>query len=314
MTAVAGIRPVIVTGAPRSGTTLLYRLLDGVPGIFNFLDEGYFFEVLHDLGPAGRAAFLRLHQEAPVAELVRAAAERMLFTFFDDGYAQTSGTVNVQRVDVDFDAGVLAKTLDEARAAGGATTVERLWHAWLLAFMRAMGADPASTRFAVLKSPDYGRSGLAVHETLTDPRVLLVVRDPIYAIDSLKRSRAMRRTREVNAFELLRVIGEYHRLVENSRALAAHHAQRTLVVRYEDLVAGTPTVMGSVAAFVGTPLDPAMLTPTINRAPWYGLSSFHRLEGVSTASTLRKIETLAPWEIRFIRAELAEFFQRFGYS
>src|SRR5574338_1316125 len=50
--------PLILSGPPRSGTTLFSALLDGHSEINWFVDEGYFFEHLHVLGPENFGRFV----------------------------------------------------------------------------------------------------------------------------------------------------------------------------------------------------------------------------------------------------------------
>src|SRR5262245_11122534 len=51
--------PLIMSGPPRSGTTMFSALLDGHPDINWFLDEGFFFEHLHNHGSHFVADFVR---------------------------------------------------------------------------------------------------------------------------------------------------------------------------------------------------------------------------------------------------------------
>lgn len=313
-------RPVLISGPSRSGTTLLYRLLDDVPGTFNFLDEGYFFEILHDLGADHQDLFTGLHRAAPVDALVDGARERMVFTFLDEGYVQRGGTVNLQQEDVPFDADWLAGELKDLQGGGldgpapGDLDPVRLWHRWVRAFMAAMGKDPASVGTVFLKSPDYGRTAATGLELLPAAKALLIVRDPRYAIDSLKRSRQLRDERPLTPFRLAATLREYRRFLELSQGLRDRVPDRVHLVRYEDLARDTDGTMRDVAAFLDLPFTDAMLTPTIVGRPWHGLSSYHRFDDVSTKSLDRELAALEDWEVAYISEQLAEFDRAFGYG
>jgi len=59
------LRPLLLSGAPRSGTTLIYTLFDSHPEILWLVSEGYLFEYLHDIRPHNAPLFVRAARGSP---------------------------------------------------------------------------------------------------------------------------------------------------------------------------------------------------------------------------------------------------------
>ena len=50
--------PLVISGAPRSGTSLLYNLFDGHSDVSFLMIEGYLFEKLYDMGASNANLFV----------------------------------------------------------------------------------------------------------------------------------------------------------------------------------------------------------------------------------------------------------------
>ncbi|MCM8790610.1 MAG: sulfotransferase [Candidatus Omnitrophica bacterium] len=307
------LAPVVISGAKRSGTTLLQYLFDSVPKVHTLLEESYFLEYLYDIEGWGLEHFLKLQKYAPLDELVTGSIKRSLFHVFEDGYAP-KGTINMQHIDIRYDMERLSKSLEEDRILLDGT-VKSVWDMWVRAMIRARGYDEAAFDFAVVKSPDYGKSALMALKYLDSSKVIIVVRNPLYAIDSLKKSRQLRREKELHAFELLRVTADYD-LLKRSMMLIDRSglSGRVMVIQYEHLVSTPEETMKKVAAFLGMAFDPSMCKPTLNGKDWNGESSFETFKGISNSPLKRGITTLSKWEVAFVKEALKDFCSYFGYT
>jgi Sulfotransferase family len=306
------LRPVVITGAKRSGTTLIQTLLDTTPGVFNLLDESYLLEYVYDLGDENLGTFLKLFKELSNEELFDAVKKRDLFHFFEQGYT-LKGTVNKQHIDVQYDFKAMYSELESLREYYDGT-VQSLWRNWTKAIIKAMYKDSSQFEVGLFKSPDYGKSAIAAFKYFDDPHVIIVVRDPCYAIDSLKKSRQIRKEKEFYLFELLNVINDHKFLCKIVKELmATGNKSKIKIIKYEEFVVNYKNQIKSIAEFIGVPFDDKMLEPTFNGHLWGGESSFHKYESVSVKSAQRKIETLTEWEQSFINKELIEFNNYFGY-
>ncbi|MCP3898946.1 MAG: sulfotransferase [Desulfobacteraceae bacterium] len=306
------LRPVVITGAKRSGTTLLQTLLDTTPGIFNLLDESYLLEYVHDLGEENLETFLQLFKQLSTEQLFEAVKKRDLFHFFEQGYT-FKGTVNKQHIEVKYDFKAMFQELELSQGQYD-NTIQSLWRNWTKAIMKSLNKGKTQFEIGLFKSPDYGKSAVEVFKHFDDPRVFIVVRHPCYAIDSLKRSRQIRKEKELNLFELFNVINDHKFLLSVVKDLTAtDNKSKIKVIKYENFVADYQNQMRDIAEFIGVSFDKKMLEPTFNGSSWGGAGSFHTHESVSTKSTERKIETLTEWEQDFVNKELIEFNSYFGY-
>ncbi|MBD3426548.1 MAG: hypothetical protein GF409_04900 [Candidatus Omnitrophica bacterium] len=305
--------PVIINGAKRSGNTLLQYLLDSVPGVFTFLDECYFLEYLYDIGEENIQSFVEIQKTANVKDLFESTRKRSLFHFYEQGYSP-KGTVNTQHINVEYDLDKLISTLDEMQKKMD-DNVLSVWEYWVSAVMRSMGQRIDNKDFTVFKCPDYGKSMLSAIKYLNDPKVIVMVRDPLYAIDSLKRSREIRNEKRLYLFELFNVINNYKFLLETLNNINESKSKdRVMVIRYEDLTRNPLSVMQNLAGFTGIPFHPNMLEATLNGEKWYGESSFSKFNGISTESTTRDIRALNAWERGYITDQLKDFNGYFGYE
>lgn len=308
------IMPVFISGAKRSGTTLLQRLFDAIPGTFNFMDEAYILEYLYDIGEENIPSFIDIQKTADIDRLVDASRARQLFPFFEKGYTQGGGVVNKQHFDVKFDLDRLKEKFKAGRQDidGG---LESVWDLWVGSFLSGMGYDGKKVKMVFSKSPDYGKAALIALKHFRDPRIIMMVRDPRHAIDSLKRSRQLRKEKELHLFELLNVINDYKFLKYACDEIVRRKwSSKVMVVRYEDLVSEPKKVMSDVARFIGAEFNEKMLDPTFNGQKWLGESSFEAMNGISDSSLKRGLSVLTDWEVGYINRQLKDVMGHFGYQ
>jgi hypothetical protein len=307
-------KTVIICGAKRSGTTLIERLLDDIDHSFSFLDELFFFEYLYDIGEENVEAFIDIHRKAGAQELIDAVKKRQIFLFFEQGYSQGPGTVNKQKVPVRFEMKILEEELRQGLKLGGINTITDIWYLWVRAFCRGMHYDYQSIKAVVMKSPDYGKSVVTGNKYLFDPKIIIIVRNPYYAVDSLKRSREMRGLK-LHALELINVLRDYGLLLNTIQDIECDQKKRqnTVIVKYERFLQNPKKTMRTIAGLMSIPFSNKFMKPTMNGSPWYGLSSFEKFNGISTKPSTRKIQTLNDWEIDLIKTHLQPFFRYFNY-
>ena len=309
------LKTVIICGAKRSGTTLVERLLDNIESSFSFLDELHFFEYLYDIGEKNLQAFIDIHKNADFHELIEAVKLRQIFVFFEEGYSQGPGTVNKQKVPVQFDMNLLLEELRRGFKVDKLNTIADIWNLWVKAFCKGMFYDYDSIKNVIMKSPDYGKSAIAGYKYLKNVKVIFIIRNPFHAIDSLKRSREMRGLK-LHAFELINVFRDYNLLLHTIQHIERNEKKRqnSFIIKYEDFLQNPKKKMRSLADFISIPFSQALMEPTMNGRPWYGLSSFDIMNGISKKPLSRKIKTLNDWEIDAIKSHLKAFFRYFNYS
>ncbi len=145
--------PLIISGAPRSGTSLLYNLFDGHPEVNWLVDEGFLFEYLDDIGAGSVEVFLDAVPD-DVDTLVDGLRDKQVIPPLHLPYLQSvkRGSVSEVAIDAPWDEDAFRAVLARPREPG----VAGLWRWLVAACLAGMGESPKT--FACMKSPDYGKS------------------------------------------------------------------------------------------------------------------------------------------------------------
>jgi hypothetical protein len=298
--------PLIVSGAPRSGTSLLYNLFDQHPDVSWLVEEGFLFEYLHDLGRDGLAVWLDSMPSDPDA-LIAGLRDKQIIPPAHVTYIQSKerGSVSEVEIRAPWDEAMFRAAI----AAPFARDIPGVWRHLVGALLAGLG-QPAR-RYACLKSPDYAKSTSSALDLVPAARAVVIVRDPLFALDSLKRSREMRGAKLMTWPLLAQAVRSFQQM--HARIEAADQ-RRFRAVRYETLIAQPDTVMRELAAWLDIPFSPTLLQPTMHGQRWPGISSFRKTEGIETAPSERGIQSLTAEEQSLIRRHLADLRLRFGYA
>ena len=251
--------PILVCGAPRSGTTLLRDLLDGHPSLAVLPSEGKFFGPARDRSGAGR----RSEASADGREwLQRLANPNHQQPFWLLGRSDPAGSPYVR-----FARAFLA--WDDVLA--DFDRVRRVQPAVALAL--ATG-EAAGLRHYVDKTPGYEFHLRSIWSQVPAAKVIQVVRDP--AAVAASHAAGLRRTGlpAVSAARVLR--NTAGSLAAGWRAGRFAPEGQFLVVRYEDLCGRRAETMAGVARFLGLEWDAGLMRPTIMGHPAEPNSSFHQ--------------------------------------
>jgi hypothetical protein len=299
--------PVVISGAPRSGTTLLYNLFDGHPDISWLVTEGYFFEYLYDTGIEHGWIYAAL-AAGGIDQLVEGIRDRDVLPRVHGGYRQVNaGTMQTA---IEYEVPWSEAAFRQSLASGSYGSAQELWSTLARACLAGLGE--AERRYVCLKSPDYGKSAFAALTTLPSAKAIILLRDPLAAIDSLKFTRAKRKTKLLTWPTLAIVIGNYLRMLEQS---ARQPRERLKIVRYEDLVEATEATMRDVAAWLGVPFLPSLTVPSFQGRSWSGHSSRRLTDGgIDRGLAGREVEHLTANERRVIVEALAGPMAAHGYD
>lgn len=299
---------VIMSGPKRSGTTLLNRLFDSQDGIIDLNDEAFFWEHAYNYHRQGCSElFLDLFRMFPSRAVRDGFIDRDLLPWVEGVYRQDAVAESFRK-SFAFDAKVFLGRLDGLKQC---ENVQQVWHLLVTAYAAAMPRDYSGCDAAFIKAADYGRSILGGHAFLTDCKGLTIIRNPYFAIDSLKKSRAMRGQKLLHPFNLGEVILDYLFWWGH---LDAMRSADTLLLEYERLVMDPEPVMRRVAAHLGILFTDNLLRPTLLGEPWGGLSSFASTDGIDRQALARPLKVLDVDEVAFIGRSLAPMLERFGYT
>lgn len=293
--------PFIISGAPRSGTSLFYNLFDGHTAISWLALEGFFFEWLYSLGESSEC-LLSAFTSLPTADFLTGLRDKELMPRLEVPYRQSveSGTVSRQELEIPWDESALVAVLEQGLP--GVCDSAAMWGLLVAAYMAALG-QPVR-RYACLKSPDYAKSAISALRMDSRARAVVVLRDPLQALDSLKRSREMRGVKRLTWPVFATCLAEMRAMLDR---IEAAPAGRLRTVRFEDLVAAPDTVLRDVADWLDIVFEPCLLQPTMLGQAWPGLSSFALTEGIDKRVAKRPIAALNETELAVAQRALAGY-------
>ncbi len=298
--------PLIISGAPRSGTSLLYNLFDGHPDVSWLIDEGYLFDYLDDLGPLRAEIFLKA-MPRDVDALIVGLRDKQIMPPLHVAYIDnpSTGTIVDVQIETPWDEQRFRAALSKPREAG----FNGLWRYLAGAYLAGEGAP--ARRYACMKSPDFAKSARSALSLINSARAIIILRDPLHSIDSLKRSRQMRGAKLLTWPLLAQNAANF---LEMSDRLDEMKGGRLMILRYEDLTRNPEGTMRSVAQWLGIPYDPILVQPTMRGQSWPGISSFEATEGIDSAPAKRSIKALNADEVAFLRDVLAGYRTKYGFS
>jgi hypothetical protein len=280
--------PLLVCGHSKSGTSLLMSLLDGHPDVLVFPGETKYFRDIH-----GRPEFGTAEALLTQTRISRLAGDRHV--------ARELG-----RDHRAVDQGVFE---DELRALFAEPVPESdLLPAIVLAYARAIGESPR--RYWVEKTP---RNEHHLDTALTlwpGLKAIYIARDPrdIYASFRKKREKRGKRL-PVGTF-----VRRMHASLSIWGAFAERHPERSVSVRYEDLVREPRETTQQIANFLGIEWHSALVSPTQVGRHWGGNSMYGETHSdISPTPIGRYSVSLTRSEIRALEYRLRPVFERFSW-
>ena len=288
--------PLILSGPPRSGTTYFSALLDGHSQINWYLDEGFFFEHLNDLGDNGFQLFVDA-AKADSEGFIAGIRDRLIFP------PTHVPPIDFPDLKYHWSEDDFRKNLD----LKAVMTVRDLWTALVRAYNAGFGYQ--DRRFVCMKAPDYGRSVAGALRHCDEARGIIIVRTPLATLNSLKRSREKRGEKILTWPTLARCIAEMNNIPALIRAAGK---ERIRVVRYEDFIEDAGATMASLCEWLGIPMESACTKATMMGVDWTNNSSFDLPAGVSTAKAKRP-EMFTPAMKQYIHDATRPFREAFGY-
>ena len=283
---------IFVTGASRSGTTMLARILGNAGGLS--LKELHYFGDL--VAPDAIA-------DTVSREFAENAAAMLFARQSRDYWAKEPNAEDREK------AKAVVDTL-----ADDELVPSRLFAACIHALLEEAGKP-----FAIEQTPRNIYYAASLLDTYPGARVISVVRDPRAVLASQKARHKLRKLggSGVPIREVFRLLVNYHPVsmtrlwksaVNAAQALSAH--ERFFIVRYEDLVADDDAAFRELFAALGLKYHPAFLA-----VPHYGSSvtSHTSKEGLSKKSVDKWKENLNGTEIRYSEAATREERKAFDY-
>lgn len=272
--------PIFLTGVPRSGTTLLQRMLDAHP----------------DVAIAPETFFVRRFAERR-KHYGRLGDPRHLAKLLDDLIGTPEFT------EMDLEANPFRAMIDSISSPE--LEYSDVFGAWLEAFRVRRGK-----RFVGEKTPNHLLAMRRLEDWFPNARFVHIVRDPRAVAESWRNVPWTNGSLEADA-------EVWRRYLETSRRQPPRHAPYH-VVRYESLVARPEEAARAICATIGLSFDPAMLrfherevgALNVEREPWKA----DALKPLTESGADRWRERLTEDEIARIESVVWFEMRRAGYA
>ncbi len=287
---------IFVTGASRSGTTMLARLFGGHTSVLA-LQELHFFGELYE--PSDAARNLPENEMTRLAGIVVARHLRNLWAGKPTEAERREASNAVARL-----------APDEKTAAG-------VFAAAVYQLATGVGKQIACEQTP--RNVFYARTLL---ELYPQARFVHIVRDPRAVLASQKNRWTMRShgASHLPISEMVRNRVNYHPLTmgklwmrANEEALRLADHPRFKIVRFEDLAAAPERETAALCDFLGLDYQPPML---LDLQQWGSSNTAHTGEqrGISREAVDRWSSVLSPGEVWICEKTTAALMDRFGYT
>ncbi len=265
---------IFITGAYRSGTTLLHHLLDGHPDLMVFPVENCIFRdfLYYHLFPNPRERNLNSLREGlktkNIDKIVGVILSNDKLSLPLTKTIVLRGSTGNQEVYTDFDRSKFCSSFREILMLlsrdKGSFTIRDIFIAYNAAYFLSIGYSLKDKKYIINKCPEKGHCITYYLNNFPGSKVIHIIRDPRACIASLKGDLSQ------NAF--LPYSYFFHQISIANDSLKNYHEFRSYrevyCLRYEDLVSNPEKEMRAVAKFLGIPFNNFLLRPTILGYPW----------------------------------------------
>jgi hypothetical protein len=145
-------------------------------------------------------------------------------------------------------------------------------------------------------------------EVYPDGRLISIIRDPINWYPSAFRHNEM--IKKPKYADVDSALSQWKESAEAALWNKHTFGDRVCMIRFEDLVVKTETVMRHLAGFLDIQFDPILLIPTFNKSPIRANTSFKLQKPMIMDGTLSRYKTLGEEKIDTVRALTKDEYQR----
>ncbi len=301
------VNTIVVTGPKRSGSTLLNRLFDNHPDLINVVDESFFWEHVYNHQKRGlENLFIDIFRKTAPADLVEGIIDRELFACLDGIFTQSSKPSF--SIDIGFSRDIFTENLTRLK---NCSSISDVWYCLMEAYAEASSIDFSNRRTAFIREGDWGKSMLSTRKSLSNCHCVFIIRNPYSALDSLKRSREIRKEKILHPINFSQTLCHYNFFWNNKNDIID---ERTILVKYEDLLVSPEEIMKKIANHVGITYNKGLVTPTILGKDWPGASSFSSINGIDKSVMDRKLQCLSQTDVEIIGFHLKSILDHFDYK
>lgn len=260
--------PLIISGPPRSGTTLISSLIDQHPQINWLPDEGYYFEHLDDLDNNEKDLFLD-GAKINIEIFIEGIRDRSLFPLTHKPF--TDFPELIYKWDEDL-------FRNKIKLISKCKSIQQLWEITSQAYILALGQTNIG-KYTCMKAADYGRSVFSVLKLISNSKGIIVVRDPKTSLNSLYQYRINRNEKLLTWPTLINSLKEMNRLAVTYSN--SPHKERIFIIRYEELILNKVEIMRKLCSWLDIEYSTTLLEPSMLGQSWSNNSSFNKIENES---------------------------------
>ena len=143
-------------------------------------------------------------------------------------------------------------------------------------------------------------------ETYPDGRLISLVRDPRNWYPSARGHETAKNKYD----DIGKAMDQWNESADAMIRNKLAFTERVCLLRFEDLVGQTETVMRYLASFLEIDFDPILLTPTFNKYPIRANTSFRHEKGQIQAGTLSRHQLLTAEEIELIEKQSGDRYRQ----
>lgn len=199
----------------------------------------------------------------------------------------------------------------QAIGSGGAATLRDVFNAYMTSYFAAWLNNQnrcGEKKFITAFTPRLAASEDNVESFFTvypDGRLISIVRDPKNWFPSASRHK----TKKDKYQDITGALMQWNKNTRSMLRNKQRYGDRVCILRFEDLINATESVMRYLAGFLGIAFDPILLTPTFNKSPIKANTSFKLETPGIMASTLSRYTTLPEAQLAIIDTMTREPYQ-----
>jgi hypothetical protein len=293
------VKPIFITGAHKSGTSILRSLLDGHPELFVIPFESHF------LTTYGIEPIYPLRNENQVnykskKNFINRAKQNII-----DYVKSDSEFTDAPSLKLDKD--LLFKYLDEIELTDN---LPALFHDFSQSIYKSIHNEKLINKRVVEKSVENAELAWMYNILFPGSFFIHVIRNPYANLVSIRKFKSDDSKYPSIIEPLLSLYTNYKYLERNQKIIGNY-----LVLKYEDLIREPQKYMERISSFLGIKFNNVLLSSTSLGQPWknnsvYGSQSY----SITTRNIFKWKKEIQPLEIYYINKLFQEYMLKYGYE
>lgn len=292
-------QPIFILGAHKSGTTLLRNLLSGHPDLFVVPFESHFFP----LNDRDVEYEYRKNRSKGLSYTDVEAQFKNWIQVQNDAVDPMGDTFVTGKLDIDKFHETFQLTEQDSDKARFEKYIQAI-HACL-----GLGQLPDGKR-VIEKSVENAEFAVELSRMFPEARFIHIVRNPYANFVSLRKYKSIDFGYPLLDRMMKTFKNSFHFLSDNPK-----HIEYYSVIRYEDLLTDTESVMQGIADFLGLKFQETMMNPSHLGESWSGNSTTGKgFSGVSAANLDKWKAEIHPIEIACVNRVAKDVLLDFDYE